>query len=107
MGKVPDLLLAAVEIDCLYGGCNKASQFNTYGKLKDNPDITKLRRNIGNKFSYGYLLLLWDDKPIEQYSNMVGKIDSSCEKLYKNDGVGSIGISKEKDNILFKHGFVI
>jgi len=91
MDKVPDLLLAAVEIDCLYGGCNKASQFTSYGKLKKNPDIIKLINNIGNKFPYGYLLLLWDDEALEQYSNITGKISSKCAILLENHGIRSIG----------------
>jgi len=107
MKMVPDLLLASVEIDCLYGGDKKANQFTTYAKLMRNPDIIKLKKNIGYKFAYGYFLLLWDDEAIETYSNIVGKISTACRKLFKNDRISSIGISREKQNILFKHGFVV
>lgn len=105
MEKVPKLILAAVEIDCLYGGCGKAKNFITYKDLENNRDIQKLERNIGKLFPFGYFFLLWDEEAAEKYSLTSGKIDTKCKGLLEKYGIRSLCISREKKNIIFKHGF--
>ena len=106
MKKVPELLLVAIEIDCLYGNCGKANHFTTYKELESNQDIQKLKINIGKTFPYGYFLLLWDEEAAEKYSLEVNKINQKCKGLFDKYRIRSICISREKKNILFKHGFI-
>jgi hypothetical protein len=104
--KIPDLLLAAVEIDCLYGTCGKANHFTTFNDLENNPDVQKLIQNNKSSFPYSYLILLWDDEASEKFPAVVAKIDKKCDGLLEKFRIRSICISREKDNILFKHGFL-
>ncbi|HSW57885.1 MAG TPA: hypothetical protein VLH15_05750 [Dehalococcoidales bacterium] len=106
MEKVPDLILAAIEIDCLYGGCAKANQFTTDSGLGNNKDIQKLIQNNKDSFPYCYLILFWDDEASEKFPEVVAEISEKCEQLLLKHKIRSICISREKDNILFKLGYL-
>jgi len=104
MKKVPALILAAIEIDCLYGGTGKANRFTTGKKLRGNRDIEKLVRGIHKAFDYCYFLMFWDDEASTKYRDTSRKISMQFKRLKDKYGVRSLCVSRA--GIVFKHGFV-
>jgi hypothetical protein len=104
LSKIPRLVLAAIEIECLYGGSGKANYFTSYKLLEENPDIQKLINGIGSSCTYGYYLMFWDDEAVSSYSKIAQKIENKFKGLENKYKLRSICISREK--IVFSHGFI-
>lgn len=105
MERIPGLVLAGIEIDCLYGHCSKANRFTTYQQLTENRDIQKLIKGIGSAFKLGYFLMLWDDEALSMYSKTAHKIDAKFRGLEAKHKLRSICISRE--GVVFVHGFML